>query len=134
MSDLLLTAMEREVKLSRASRLYQPGTEEFTVSQMPVGVTSFKVSFTREGWPGTQEDNVLLVSLTWSTGERVTSAFPGGVVLGRDGQPALTSELTVHVPFESDGSGGRRPKNVVSGVAVVDVIQALNTAITVEAI
>lgn len=122
------------IVFTRASRLYQPGTEVFNVNQLPVGVTAFMVSFSRENWPGIPSDDVMIVSLAWSTGEGVTATFPGGTVLGKDGQPLLFSTLTIRVPQVSDGSGGKKAKNVVTAQATVQVVQALNTAITIEAV
>ena len=119
------------------STLYPVGTITRTVDDLPADVSRIRMTFTREPdghWPGVPEDSVMRVSVTWSTGTGVSSLFPGGTVFAKDGSVLLSVPFDVTVPFEGDGSGGKRKKNVVSAEFKMEVFQALTTAITIEAI
>lgn len=124
--------MARQVTI--AERVFQPGTIVRTVDSFPVGVRSIEVSLTRVGWPGTRADRVARIAVSWSDGSGMEWELPGGEVVGKGGAVDATSRVRIDVPQESDGAGGWRRRNVVSGTITFEVRQALRTAITMEAV
>lgn len=124
-------------KISEPSQLYQPTPPgeplEFQLDSFPPFVSKIRCSFTRESWPG-QGEIVMTVRAVWDSGGGAQAQFSGGVVVGRDGQPATVSAITINVPSVSDEHGQPRKKAVVGGVVQVHIHQALTTAITLEAV
>jgi len=115
---------------------YAPGTYRLTVDNFQPGTTRITGRFTRVAWPGTPNDIVARVALVWSSGGGAGAEFGGGTLLNKDGTVAAFSSLSAGVPFERDpdaGPSSKRRKNVVSGEATFEVLQALTTAITIEA-
>lgn len=117
-----------------AARLYQPGSITRTIDALPVGVSKIRVTFTRENWPGTPDETVAVVTVWWDDGSGAVASLPGGVVLGKDGQPAAVSSIEIDVPEEADGQGGARKRAVQHGTVTLDIFQPLRTAISGEAL
>jgi len=112
---------------------YQPGTYgPFTVNGFNSNNTDrLRITFTRENWPGTNEDDVLAASMIWNSGGGTAFTLPGGVLLDKNGVEMLVSYVQVSVP-ETAATNGKKPVN--SAVATMIVNQTLRTAITIEAI
>jgi hypothetical protein len=93
-------------------RDYAPQTRSipFTV---PVGTKTVTVSLTRVDWPAVGE--VARIKITWPDGDTSILGFHGGV----NGSVAR--------------GGTVPPAGLTNGVADVEVIQALRTAISVDA-
>lgn len=115
-------------------RDFQVGEVSRTVDSFPADVEQIRLTITRVNWPGSNTDIVARVSIAWETGEGIEVALPGGVVLDRSGLPLAEHVITVRVPRESDGQGGRRKRNQVSGTATLNVLQPLRAAISAEAL
>lgn len=120
------------------STLYQPGTYgPFELRQLPGNAVGFRVTFTREAWP---EGNVLRVITEWSRNNRASwepirdTTFAGGIAIGRDGQPVLTSSITQYWPGENDGTGRRQILRGSDVRITASVAAALQTAVTIEAL
>lgn len=124
--------------ISEPSRLYQPTPSdaplEFRLDSFPPFVSQIRCSFTRENFPGTPDDIVIVVSALWDSGGGGVASIMGGVVQGKDGQPATVSSITINVPEAADERGQPRKKAVVGGVVQVRIFQALTTAIRLEAV
>lgn len=101
------------------------------VDSLPAGVTRIRISMTRVNWP---VGNVAKITAIWSDGSGAFAVFPGGALLGKDGQPLLVSVFQVGVPQEGIAGGGKRRKNVVHGDFTLEVLQEFTSAITIEAL
>lgn len=121
------------------STFYPPGTHgPFELRQLPGNADGFQITLTRENWP-VGADVVRLIT-EWSRDNRSSwqpirdTTFDGGITIGRDGRPVLTSGITQYWPGENDGTGARR-KLRGSDVRITAIVaQALWTAVTIEAI
>lgn len=117
------------------SQLYPVGVYTQTLDNFNPNTDKAVATFTRESWPGTNEDTVMRFSIQWSSGDAVSSDFPGGEVIGKDGNVLLVHPFTVTVPYVGAANGnGKSRKNVVSALCKMEVFQALTTAITLEAL
>ena len=119
---------------------YPPGTYgPVELTTLPGSSEGFRITFTRVAWGGTTSDLALTVVTEWSRDNGASwqeirrTTFPGGVVLGRDGQPVTTCGLSQTWPGEAGPNG--RVKLRGSDVRVTAIVaQTLTTAITLEAI
>jgi len=116
------------------SAVYPPGTYAISVDNFTSANTrALRLVCTRENWPGTVDDVVARVTLTWDTGGGVSADLLGGVVIGRDGQPVTTSVIEVDVPEVASGNSSQK-RSVGGGTFVAEVLVELRTELTIEAV
>ena len=102
-----------------------------TVDSFPVDVKRIRISMTRVNWPA---GDVAKITVIWSDGNGAFAVFPGGALLGKDGQPELVSIFQIGVPQEGIAGGGKRRRNVVHGDFTLEVLKEFTSAITLEAL
>jgi hypothetical protein len=108
------------------------GRYTVTVDSFPANIDRIRISLSREAWP---VGPVARIYALWDDGSGINgSQLSGGVALGKDGLPATHSVVFTNVPFIADGQGGRRKKNVATGVFTLEVLQPFTTEIVAEAI
>jgi hypothetical protein len=123
--------MPRQITIPSAE--YTPQTIEHTLDQFNPVTDTLRVRLTRESWPGTNEDNVVRVTITWNTGGGAWADFPGGVVTDRLGNTLPASVIEADVPVLAV-NGVAQKRNVVSAVVKIEVFQTLTTEIDLEAV
>ena len=107
------------------SATYPAGTRQFTVDSFPANVKLVKASFSRESWPGTPATDVMRIRVAWGSDPvSLDATFPGGTILGKDGQPLAASSVWLNT------DGHRRETATIT----IDVLQSLTTAVTIEAV
>lgn len=124
--------MARQINIP--SREYTPQVITRTVDSFPANVAKIRASFTRENWPGTLADDVIVVTVQWGDGSGGRWTLPGGQIIDRSGNVATHSWVEIDVPQESDGQGRSRKRNVVNGMITLQILQPLRTAIFAEAV
>jgi hypothetical protein len=120
--------------ISIPEQTYPVGQISRTVDNFPPNISRIDITLTRVNWPGVPSDNVAKLTASWSDGSGIFSMLPGGTVLDKQGQPLLVQTMSIQVPHEADGSGGRRKRSVLSGTLTLDVFQPITTAITIDAV
>ena len=107
--------------LTRASQAYPAGAYSFPVTGLPVGLVHFRASFTRDTWVALGA--VALVTITRPDGVAVSMSLSGeNLGLNKQGLPYTTVSLGVD-----------KPAGITSMQIDVQVLQAIITAITVDA-
>lgn len=115
--------MARTISIN--SREYSPQIVQHSVDQLPGKPVALRATFTRESWPGTNEDTVITVTAQWRDGPGLTVDLPGGTVISKDGSVATTSVVVVPVP-------ALRKRDYLAGDFTIQVHQTLRTALVVE--
>lgn len=118
-----------------SERVWAVGEYTDTVNQFNSNNTDMIVAtLTRVSWPGTPDDNVARVEVTWSDGTQGFWELPGGQSVDKFGNPGNFSRISINIPEVSDGQGGKVKRSVNSGTFKLIVRQQLTSAITIEAV
>ena len=117
-----------------ATRLYSVGNHVIgDIKNVPASRSGARVTLTREAWPDGDVAELTIIGTagtqTWVIGP---FGLAGGVSIGRDGLPALTSAMSWSWPGENDGQGRRREIKITNVKVELRVLQQINTSINVE--
>ncbi len=118
------------VLLAVASRDYPAGTQPIPSTAIPAGLSSVRLTLTRESWPDTGGDVIsMLIDLSLDGGATWTPGFlgftaPGGVLFDRLGNVRATSSAFRDLPEPANAN--RRVRGTVT------LLSPLRTAVTIE--
>lgn len=103
------------------------------IKNIPASQDGIRVMLTRESWP---IGPVLSLSVSGRVGGAASggaqAVFEGGEIIGRNGEPLTEAVLEWQWPGENDGQGNRRVIRVTDVEVRINVIQQINTAVTVD--
>lgn len=132
------------VELIMPSRILPVGPWQHQIDKDCRGFQGVRILCTREDWPeGTVAELTIIMDSPGSS-VRHGAILPGGVIMGRDGQPRAVFSAESRWPGEAakdhDGhyllaSDGQRIRQVMPPSRIVielNVLQSIRTAITVE--
>lgn len=133
--------------LNVSSRSYPVGVRSFSIPQSKLDFESYEIALTRENWPagvdcilddGKVQSNVAVQIVfersddggaSWKPAGGAT--FPGGVLIGRDGQPIAQSSISFSA---KEPLTGARVKQTGTLRVTARVLVPIATAVTVSAL
>jgi hypothetical protein len=110
------------ILVSAPNQQYNPQSRQLSFS-IAANFTLLTVHLLRGDWP---DGPCVRFKVSWPTYDTPETTISGGPVVNKDGTPragTLDSSFTVN-----------KPVGVTSGIAMIDVLQTISTALEVEAL